>query len=468
MFSSLRSRLWLSYALIIAAALSVVAVVLLLYLIRNPGIYRQTLDRLKTAEGLILSRPAEVLNLKNTAALERAAENFNVRILVFGKDESVRYDSAPTEAALPFPRKTLLPRDSEAVRDATGKIWLYAMNPLPNGDTLVVAAPRPRVSILNIFTDELLMPILGGGAISRLLSLVLAFVIAGGVADPLQEVIVAARDFPSDGVKPVEPRGPHEVQELTRAFNGMMNRVQSSQRSQRDFVANVSHELKTPLTSIQGFAQAILDGTADTPESRQQAAEIIYTESGRMHRMVLDLLDLARLEAGTAVMQHAPLDLRALLNVTVEKFTPQANRASVTLSVEAPPDLPTLVGDGDRLAQVLTNLVDNALKFTPPGGAVTLRAGASRGEMHIEVEDTGKGIPPDALERVFDRFYQADPSRPGGEKHGAGLGLSIAHEIVQAHGGRIGVRSEVGRGTTFTVTLPLSSEAAPPLIRRKK
>ena len=468
MFSSLRSRLWLSYALIIAAALSVVAVVLLLYLIRNPGIYRQTLERLRSAEALLLARPAEVLNLKNTTALERAAENFDVRILVFGRDESVRYDSAPAEVALPYPRKTLLLRDTEAVRDAKGKFWLYTLKPLPNGDMLVVAAPRPRLSILNIFTDELLLPILGGGAISLLLSLVLAFVIARGVADPLQEVIVAARDFPSDGVKPVEPRGPHEVQELTRAFNGMMNRVQSSQRSQRDFVANVSHELKTPLTSIQGFAQAILDGTADTPEARQQAAGVIYTESGRMHRMVLDLLDLARLEAGTAVMQRVTLDLRALLNVTVEKFTLQANRASVTLRVDTPPDLPTLVGDGDRLAQVLTNLVDNALKFTPPGGEVTLRAGALRGEMLIEVEDTGRGIPPDALERVFDRFYQADPSRPGGEKHGAGLGLSIAHEIVQAHGGRIGVRSEVGRGTTFTVTLPFSPEAAITVIRRKK
>jgi signal transduction histidine kinase len=393
MFSSLRSRLWLSYALIIAAALSVVAVVLLLYLIRNPGIYRQTLERLRSAEALLLARPAEVLNLKNTTALERAAENFDVRILVFGRDESVRYDSAPAEVALPYPRKTLLLRDTEAVRDAKGKFWLYTLKPLPNGDMLVVAAPRPRLSILNIFTDELLLPILGGGAISLLLSLVLAFVIARGVADPLQEVIVAARDFPSDGVKPVEPRGPHEVQELTRAFNGMMNRVQSSQRSQRDFVANVSHELKTPLTSIQGFAQAILDGTADTPEAHQQAAEVIYAESGRMHRMVLDLLDLARLEAGTAVMQRAPLDLRALLNVTVEKFTPQANRASVTLRVDTPPDLPTLVGDGDRLAQVLTNLVDNALKFTPPGGEVTPARGGLAGRDAHRGRGYGQGHP---------------------------------------------------------------------------
>ena len=468
MFSSLRSRLWLSYVLMIATALSVVAVVLLLYLIRNPGIYRQTLDRLHSAEALLLARPAELFDLKNTTALERTADNFNVRILVFGMNKSLRYDTTPADAALPLPKKTAQNRNVTSLRDADGKFWLFTVSPLSNGDVLMVAAPRPRLSVLNIFADELLAPILEGGLIAFLFALVLAFVIARGVADPLQEVIVAARDFPSAEVTPVEPRGPHEVQELTRAFNAMVKRVQASQRSQRDFVANVSHELKTPLTSVQGFAQAILDGTADTPETRQQAAEIIYAESGRMHRMVLDLLDLARLEAGTVVMQMSPLEVRALLNVTMEKFTPQAQKAAVTLRVEVPSELPVLVGDGDRLAQVFTNLVDNALKFTPPGGEVLLRAQAAADGMQIEVQDTGRGIPPEALERVFDRFYQVDSSRPGGGKHGAGLGLSIAHEIVQAHGGRIGVRSEAGRGTAFTVTLPLSPQAATTVVRRRK
>ena len=234
------------------------------------------------------------------------------------------------------------------------------------------------------------------------------------MADPLQQVILAARKYPSEETKSVSPRGPHEVQALTRAFNSMVARVQRMQRSQRDFVANVSHELKTPLTSIQGFAQAILDDTADTPEARKQAAQIIYNEAGRMHRMALDLLDLARLEAGTADLKMSSVDMGLLLRTIVEKFMPQAQKAGVNLQLNIPEPLPALVGDGDRLAQVFTNLVENALKFTPANGQITLSAVQAGAEMELFVTDTGEGIPKEALPHLFDRFYQADRSRAGG------------------------------------------------------
>ena len=233
--------------------------------------------------------------------------------------------------------------------------------------------------------------------------------------------------------------------------------MESSQRSQRDFVANVSHELKTPLTSIQGFAQAILDDTADTPEARQQAAQIIYDEAGRMHRMALDLLDLARLEAGTADLKMSSVDLDVLLRNILEKFPRLAQTTGVNLQLNIPEKLPVLIGDGDRLAQVFTNLVDNALKFTPANGSVTLQAVKVGTDMEISITDTGIGIPKEALPRLFDRFYQVDPSRAGGERHGAGLGLAIVQEIIQSHNGRISVRSEVGRGTTFVIHLPLAA-----------
>ena len=236
---------------------------------------------------------------------------------------------------------------------------------------------------------------------------------------------------------------------------------------QTDFVANVTHELKTPLTSIQGFAQAILDRTAGDEAKRQQAARIIYDEAGRMHRMVLDLLDLARLDAGTLDLQRAQVDLLALINDTVEKFTTQARQAGVTLRVDTEA-LPPITGDGDRLAQVFTNLVDNALKFTPPGGQISLRASPSDDFVAISISDSGAGIPTEAIPHIFERFYQADPSRKGGERHGSGLGLAIAREIVQAYGGEISVESEPGRGSTFRVRLPRTVSGATTVLSKRR
>ena len=453
MFTSLRARLWLSYAFVITIALSIVVIVLFAFLLRNPLLSRQVQERLQTAQSSILADSQKFVD--NPTSLQEITQTYNVRVLVFNSARQLIFDTNPNAPRLPFPRRTILLRNAQTARDANGSVWLYAVKRLSPDRILVVTAPRPRVPVLNIFADALLIPILEGGLIALLLSLILAFALSRWVADPLQQLVLAARNYPSEEMKPVPPRGPHEVQDLTRAFNSMVARVESSQKSQRDFVADVSHELKTPLTSIQGFAQAILDDTADTPEARKQAAQIIYDEAGRMHRMALDLLDLARLEAGTADLEMSPVDLGVLLRNIVEKFTPQAQRLGVNLQLNVPEGLPTLIGDGDRLAQVFTNLVDNALKFTPTNGQIALSALRTGGEMTISITDTGVGIPQEALPHLFDRFYQVEPSRAGGNKHGAGLGLAIVQEILQAHGGKISVRSEVGRGTTLVIHLPL-------------
>ena len=455
MFSSLRARLWLSYAFLIVTALVVVAFVLILFLLRNPLLYRQTLDRIEAAESMIAPLGGQALRPRIDNRLAGVADAFSVRILTFDANGFLLEDTASGSPLVSLPTRSLSLRALPTVRDSTGKVWLYSLRQMSDGTWLMVAAPRPKVTTLSILTDELFLPLVEGGVIALLLSLVLAFVLARWVADPLQNVVAAARTVPADAAQLVQPSGPQEVQELTRAFNAMVGRMQSSQKSQRDFVANVSHELKTPLTSIQGFSQAILDGTADTPEALHQAAEVIYNEAGRMHRMALDLLDLARLEAGTADLKMSPVDMKALLNGVMEKFTPMASRSAVDLKLELASDLPIFMGDGDRLAQVFTNLVDNALKFTPYNGTVTLRAVQDKSEVQVSVSDTGKGIPAEAIPHIFDRFYQADSSRAGGEKHGAGLGLAIVQEIVAAHGGRISVRSTEGQGTAFVVHLPL-------------
>lgn len=455
MFTSLRSRLWLSYAAVITVALGITLTVILFFLIRNPLASRETQDRLREVRNIILANPQRYMDTPE--AIDQLKQIYGVRVLFFNASREVVFDSHTGESALPFPRRNPLARAAQLARDSSGSLWLYTFAPLSPDRIVVIAAPRPRVPVLNIFTDQLLVPVLEAGLIAFLFSLVLAYAISRWVADPLQQLVHAAQAYPSEELKALSPRGPHEVQDLTRAFNSMIDRVESSQRSQRDFVANVSHELKTPLTSIQGFAQAILDGTAATPETRQQAAQIIYNEAGRMHRMALDLLDLARLEAGTADLKMSAVDLQALLQNIIEKFTPPARNKDIELELHLPSALPSLVGDGDRLAQVFTNLVDNALRFTPEGGKVTLAAVRAGAEAELSITDTGAGIPQNDLPHVFERFYQVDASRAGGEGHSAGLGLAIVREIVEAHDGRISVRSELGHGTTFVIHLPLAA-----------
>jgi signal transduction histidine kinase len=464
--------------LITMAALGIVAVVLLIYIIQNPSTYRQASARLTVVAALLRKNEAALNSVAPAnlqSRIEQVGQNSDVRIVIFNKRRQVMADSQLAQmGTLQMP---LLPRlrFSSVLKDQNGQFWIYIIQHLNDGDWLLVAVPRPAVPLLTILSDELMLPILGAAVAALVISLLVAFWLARWIGEPLQRLVLASRQMPSIDAHPISLQGPHEVQELTRAFNDMNNRMQTSRKSQREFVANVSHELKTPLTSVQGFAQAILDGTADTPESRQQAARVIYNEAGSMHRMVLDLLDLARLDAGTLELQCAPVNLPALLNNIAEKFYPQAHSAGVSIYIESAA-LPSILGDGDRLSQVFSNLVDNALKHTPAGGTVTLQARLSGtdtshepgAQVQVDVADTGTGIPPEALPHIFERFYQADPSRPGGEKHGTGLGLAIVKEIVAAHGGKISARSVSGSGSLFTVSLPLTPPAASAISRQHK
>jgi two-component system, OmpR family, sensor kinase len=340
MFSSLRSRLWWSYLLVTAAALGMVAIVLLVYIIQNPSTYRQASARLTIIAALLRKNETNLGSL-STAELqirvEHAGQISNVRIVIFNNKRQVMADSqSEQQSSLKMPLFPRL-RVSSVLRDLNGKPWLYIVQHLNDGNWLLVAVPRPAVPILTVLSDELILPILGAAIVALIISLFVAFWLARWIGNPLQHVVVASRQMPSSEVAPIERKGPKEVQELAQAFNDMNTRVLVSQKSQREFVANVSHELKTPLTSVQGFSQAILDGTANTPEAQKQAAQIIYDEAGRMHRMVLDLLDLARLDAGTLELRCLPVDLPALLRNVADKFAPQAHTAGISIRMGSPP-----------------------------------------------------------------------------------------------------------------------------------
>ena len=462
MNSSLRSRLWLSYAVLILVVLSVVATGLVVALQRSPVLYRQVIQRLNLAGASASQRIDDLPRVtveRQNQLLQREGELRQVRFIVLSTAGAV-LDDVGAGSGTPLPKfsapDALVNQDSllaNTFRDPRGSDWLYTVNSLDNQHFLISAALRPTLPIRSIFRDEILGPFLQAAIIAGFLAIGLGLLIGQWIANPLKRMANSARRMETGNYEPIPLEGPREVQQLGEALNEMAHRVQTSQQSQRNFVANVSHELKTPLTSIQGFAQAILDGTARTTETLAQAAGVIYSEAGRMNHLVMDLLALARLEAGTADLQRTPVDLNALLKSIADKFSIQAHQVQINLCTELI-QLPPIIGDGDRLAQVFINLVDNALKFSTTGGTVTIRMAAVDEAVWVKVIDNGVGIAAEDLSRIFERFYQADKSRRGGAGRGVGLGLAIAVQIITAHGGRIWVESQVGQGSTFTVSLP--------------
>ncbi|WP_197081207.1 HAMP domain-containing sensor histidine kinase [Gordoniibacillus kamchatkensis] len=229
----------------------------------------------------------------------------------------------------------------------------------------------------------------------------------------------------------------------------------------KDFVANVSHELRTPLSMLQGYSEALLDDIAATPEERKELAQVIYDESLRMGRLVRDLLDLARMEAGHLEMNFRHVDVSGLVKRMHRKFAALAKEQGVQLSTllpDTPLELPH--ADEDRLEQVLTNLLDNAFRHTPGGASIRIRAERSSipgtgPAVMLEVEDEGQGIPAEDVPYVFERFYKADKARTRGTSGGTGLGLAIVKNIVDAHQGTVSVRSAPGHGTTFSIRIPV-------------
>ncbi|HEV2439259.1 MAG TPA: ATP-binding protein [bacterium] len=235
--------------------------------------------------------------------------------------------------------------------------------------------------------------------------------------------------------------------------------LRRAERLRRDLIANVSHELRTPLTSIKGFSETLLAGALADEQTCRRFLTIIDTEATRLMTLVDDLMALSRLESRAEPMELGPVRLDALVEEAAGRLRPQAAQSRITLRTFLDGAM-TVTADGDRLLQVFTNLIDNAIKFTPEGGTVDVGARPDGGDAVVSVADSGRGIPLDDLPRIFDRFYRVERSRSR-EAGGTGLGLAIAKHIVEAHGGRITVTSRPGAGSTFSVTLPLAREGTP-------
>ena len=229
----------------------------------------------------------------------------------------------------------------------------------------------------------------------------------------------------------------HDITELRRL-----------ERVRRDFVANVSHEFKTPLTAIQGFAETLLAGALDDHANRARFVEIIRDHARRLALLTDDLLKLSRIEAGRLELELRPVRVSALVNGCVETARLKAEAKGLRINVRLPDGIPPVNADGAQLGEVLQNLLDNAIQYTPPGGQIDVSALSNGKGVTFTVADTGIGIPESELERIFERFYRVDAARSR-EAGGTGLGLAIARHIVDAHGGRIWVESAVGQGSRF-------------------
>lgn len=223
----------------------------------------------------------------------------------------------------------------------------------------------------------------------------------------------------------------------------------------RDFMADVSHELRTPLTSIQGFSEALLDGMAGDKPVQEEYLKVIHRESLRLNRLINELLDLARLEAGKISWELNPIEVPDLFAGVLFKLKPQLAEKQIRVEQEIAPDVPVVPGNEERIEQVLSNLLENAVRFSPPGGAIKMQAVFCGNEVKISVSDQGPGIPEEDLPFIWERFYRVEKSRSRA-LGGTGLGLAIVKQIVENHGGKVAVSSREGAGSTFSFTLPLA------------
>src|SRR5207253_804477 len=309
----------------------------------------------------------------------------------------------------------------------------------------IVAQPKTNVRTRVL---QLASRLAIAGALGLLVALALALYLSRRLVRPVLQLSAAADEIARgryDVDVPASAAG--EIGHLAERFGQMARRLAEAEALERNFLMSVSHELRTPLTAIRGHVSAILEGVVDDPDLRSHSLGTVEAEAQRLERLVGDILDLAKLDAHRFTVMREEVDMEQLLERAYETFTEQARQRSIDYRVEVKVR-PVIVSDGDRVLQIVGNLLSNAFHATPDGGRISLELAQSNGAITVSVEDTGPGIPPEKRERLFRPFVSE-------EAGGTGLGLAIAKELSGALGGRIDVESELGRGSRFELLLPI-------------
>jgi two-component system, OmpR family, sensor histidine kinase BaeS len=331
---------------------------------------------------------------------------------------------------------------------------------------MLLAEPEqyPQGFSPNDFLTNVNQAILLSGLVIALVVIVFSMLLARRLTRPLQSLTVAAEQMGRGNyAKRVEPpRSQDEMGRLATSFNAMadtieadVNELRRQEQLRRDMIANIAHDMLTPLTAIQGFNEALADDVISKPAERQETAQLIGRETQRLRRLVVDMQQMTSLESGQTQLELAPLDMQALVDETLAVIRPECEQSGITVNNVIDPATPLVQADSDRITQVLLNLLDNARRHTPSGGTITVGAVAKGTMLYIWIRDTGSGIASSDLPHIFERFYRVDKSRTG-TTGGTGLGLSIVKAIITAHGGTISAESTPGQGTRITFTLPLA------------
>jgi len=315
---------------------------------------------------------------------------------------------------------------------------------------VIVAAVAVTVVVVSLGDRAGLSPIVTGIA-AALLALAMVQFLAHGMTFPLREMVTAARAMArGEYDRRVTATSRDEVGELARAFNSMAAGLAEVDRLRRDIVANVSHELRTPLGALRAKLENLVD---DVEQADRPTLEAMLRQVERLGDLVAQLLDLSKLESGAVPLERSTFSAAALLGKVADEWRTRAEIRDIRVETLVEPTSLTVDGDEERLRQVLSNLVANAVRHSPRGGRVLLQAGGGNGSVRLEVVDEGPGIPVDEAERVFERFYRSDAARSAAEG-GSGLGLAIARWIVDLHGGSIRVATDQDRGCRLVVELP--------------
>ena len=298
--------------------------------------------------------------------------------------------------------------------------------------------------------------LLWGGLLAVAMAFMMTFFLSRRILAPIQALTLTARRLgQGDFAQRVQFQGKGELSELAQAFNSMAGDLERAEKLRRNMVADTAHELRTPLSNIRGYLEAIRDGVV-TPDAA--TIHSLHEETALLSRLVDDLQELALAEARALKMLPRAEDIAQLIYQTVAGMRVQAGTKEISVAIDLPGKLPSVNIDAHRISQVLRNLLENAIVHTGNGGRITLTAERHDNRVQVSVTDTGEGIPAEDLPNIFERFYRVDKSRTRATG-GSGLGLTIAKRLVEAHGGQIEVQSEPGRGSRFTFTLPVSAES---------